>query len=699
MNKQSITFKADEQELIKTGGINSYASNIVAYIEATFELGENWTGYDSVRAVWSNDYLTDISTVLDPNGRCIVPTEVLTDTGNVTVNLVGSISVDDELTDRLTTYPCKALIVDEDAKVEGDETESITPSQFEQFIEIVHDEVEQVTGMTAEAETLPAGSDATASYSDGVLSFGIPQGIQGEQGEQGETGETGAPAGFGNVTASVDNTVGTPSVNVTASGPDTAKEFDFAFHNLKGEQGDTGETGATGNGIASTVLNPDYTLTIRFTDGTSYTTPSIRGAKGNTGNTGATGNGIQSTVLNADYTLTITFTDGTSYTTPSIRGEQGPAGPVSDVTVNGTSVVDQNGVAVTTMPELVKTVQGNPIVLDDAFGEVKNLTVELLPIQEGSGTPSPQNVRPITGHDSVTVLDTGKNLLNVDDISAIHSTASNIRNGVEYTMQGTYTIKANATGGSNDYLACRIKDAQGNYGTSNVVVNAGAIQTARTLTVGAGDTLILFDAQQNTLSASKAVFTNTKVQVELNSTATDFAEYHGQSKTVTLPHTVYGAGVGVTSGEGKEAWVHQTLNGTENWRTQGSGATFMPYLDMTPYGMKHPQTGLCDTYATVQSTNPDDGHGVRFGSAAYNVLYIVGSAVDEGITSTAEWKARLAQSPIEVCYELATPTDLSTTPTSLTLYNGDNVISSDGDMELSYVQDMAIVIKKLENLL
>lgn len=345
MNKQSITFKADEQKLIKTGGINSYASNIVAYIEATFELGENWTGYDSVRAVWSNDYLTDISTVLDPNGRCIVPTEVLTDTGNVTVNLVGSISVDDELTDRLTTYPCKALTVDEDAKVEGEETESITPSQFEQFVEIVHDEVEQVTGMTAEAETLPAGSDATASYSDGVLSLGIPKGDKGDQGEQGETGHTGEPAGFGNVTASVDNTVGTPSVHVTASGPDTAKEFDFEFHNLKGDKGDTGETGATGNGIASTVLNPDYTLTITFTDGASYTTPSIRGAKGDTGDTGATGNGIQSTVLNADYTLTITFTDGTSYTTPSIRGEQGPAGPVSDVQVNGTSVVDQNGIA------------------------------------------------------------------------------------------------------------------------------------------------------------------------------------------------------------------------------------------------------------------------------------------------------------------------------------------------------------------
>lgn len=78
-----------------------------------------------------------------------------------------------------------------------------------------------------------------------------------------------------------------------------------------------GEEGAPGVGVASTVLNADYTLTITLTDGTSYTTPSIRGA---------TGNGIASTVLNSDYTLTITFTDGTSYTTPSIRGAQGIPG-------------------------------------------------------------------------------------------------------------------------------------------------------------------------------------------------------------------------------------------------------------------------------------------------------------------------------------------------------------------------------------
>ena len=57
------------------------------------------------------------------------------------------------------------------------------------------------------------------------------------------------------------------------------------------------------------------------------------GQPGKDGSNGKDGNGIKSAVLNADYTLTLTFDDGSSYTTPSIRGETGatgatgPAGP------------------------------------------------------------------------------------------------------------------------------------------------------------------------------------------------------------------------------------------------------------------------------------------------------------------------------------------------------------------------------------
>lgn len=41
-----------------------------------------------------------------------------------------------------------------------------------------------------------------------------------------------------------------------------------------------GVIGEDGNGIASIVMNEDYTLTILMDDGTSYTTDSIRGEKG-----------------------------------------------------------------------------------------------------------------------------------------------------------------------------------------------------------------------------------------------------------------------------------------------------------------------------------------------------------------------------------------------------------------------------------
>ncbi len=57
--------------------------------------------------------------------------------------------------------------------------------------------------------------------------------------------QVGAAAGFGTPTATVDDNTGTPEVEVTASGPDTAKIFKFAFKNIKGSKGDPG-AGLTG---------------------------------------------------------------------------------------------------------------------------------------------------------------------------------------------------------------------------------------------------------------------------------------------------------------------------------------------------------------------------------------------------------------------------------------------------------------------
>lgn len=157
MNKSEITFSANEQSLIKTGGIDNYASNTVSYIEATFTLGENWTGFDSVRAVWES-YCAKVATVLDSNYKCIVPPEVLKVKSKVNVNLVGSIVEGNELTDRLTTYPILALTVDANARVEGDETGAVTPSQFEQFVAQVHEDAESIQDYTYDSEAWAKGT-------------------------------------------------------------------------------------------------------------------------------------------------------------------------------------------------------------------------------------------------------------------------------------------------------------------------------------------------------------------------------------------------------------------------------------------------------------------------------------------------------------------------------------------------------------
>lgn len=73
------------------------------------------------------------------------------------------------------------------------------------------------------------------------------------QGIQGDTGPQGAPgpaAGFGVVTATVDDTIGIPTVEVQTSGPNTAKELNFQFHGLKGAKGDKGDTGDKGDPFA-----------------------------------------------------------------------------------------------------------------------------------------------------------------------------------------------------------------------------------------------------------------------------------------------------------------------------------------------------------------------------------------------------------------------------------------------------------------
>ena len=156
MNSKTLTFSASEQDLQNSSEVLVVASDTVSYIEATFTLGTNWSGFDYTRAVWRNGKVT-VATTLDNNASCVVPAEVLVNEGKVTVNLVGSDFEDEELVDRLTTFPVVAIHVAQKVKIDGT-TVPITPSEVERIIAAVEDDAEaaEEAATSAEADALKA---------------------------------------------------------------------------------------------------------------------------------------------------------------------------------------------------------------------------------------------------------------------------------------------------------------------------------------------------------------------------------------------------------------------------------------------------------------------------------------------------------------------------------------------------------------
>ena len=86
------------------------------------------------------------------------------------------------------------------------------------------------------------------------------------------------------------------------------------------------------------------------------------------------------------------------------------------------------------------TAEAAIITTDDAAGglPLKKLTAQIEPTQSGTGDPSPDNVRPITGYTGVTVTRTGKNIVDVP---------TGTTNGITITKNddGTYTFTGTAT--------------------------------------------------------------------------------------------------------------------------------------------------------------------------------------------------------------------------------------------------------------
>ena len=517
-----------------------------------------------------------------------------------------------------------------------------------------------------------------------------PQGIQGQpgpQGPQGIPGETGAagpqgPAGpYFSPAMSKGGWLSWQN-NGGLSNPEPV--------NLMGPQGAPGQTGNPGPQGEPGPTGP----------------PGPQGEKGETGATGPQGpQGIQGPIGPQGE--------------QGPQGEPGPAGPqgppgqdgvhLNDNAVNATEAWSSKKIVDTLCPEF--SVSGNPVICHPVEDYPLSAVVTLEPKQAGTGDPSPENVRPISGYDGVTVNVRGKNLLSDENFQ------SSEKNGITFTKMGNGVVHIEGTAtttadsaivydvpqlppgtyyGIPSYLNVVVKKASTGSNTWYLALNGVRIEVGDVVqyyyfSLPAGTTVngsfYIF------LAPGESVFS-----------ASDFEPYQpGTTATLTLPETIYGGTVDAVTGVGRKEWGFVEFDGTERWilypNPNDTVKTFFRNIGVEPYS--NYENALCDRAKfLVEAWNSKEAWTIS-SSSATNSCYI--TAPTDIANNVEEWKSYLAAqaaagTPLQVAYKLATPEPFQATGNqSLPAVAGLNTVYTDGDsLSVSGRQDLLYTLQIMQ---
>ena len=222
--------------------------------------------------------------------------------------------------------------------------------------------------------------------------------------------------------------------------------------------------------------------------------------------------------------------------------------------------------------EYIRSISNTAIASFTGDGrDLVRLVVGIEPVQAGSGDPSPDNVRPISGWTQAKVTRTGKNLL---DPSARTNSSQNIRYYPYDNLllkAGTYTLSISSQ-------------------VSGLYVNSGA----STLFTKYNSTFLTFtlteDMPVNFNFYKMGIDTSLLCQLEVSSTASSYEPYQGQTYTIDLDGTRYGGTLDVTSGK---------LTVTDGYIASYDGETL-------------PSTWISDRDVYAAGTNPTNGAEVVY---------------------------------------------------------------------------------------
>lgn len=383
---------------------------------------------------------------------------------------------------------------------------------------------------------------------------------------------------------------------------------------------------------------------------------------------------------------------------------------------------------------------GNPVVCYPVAGYPLGVKAKWEPVQEGSGTPSPENIRPIKGRDSVTVERCGENVI---EFLSTEDSNSDIKIAVDaeknITLNGTISAKSNIIIGM-----CRLHWVAGKTYTMYVKKVGGSVS------LGSGDGITfaysLFatdyehyfrgDTTGTNIDAYIAsnvalvetelvfmlqcwrvgtVFNNFKFQIAVvpgTIAPTTYTPYNGQTNTLTLPETVYGGEVDAVKGEGPDTWKLVILNGTESWNSWGINAHNPAITGFYTYDINDYDAINAKVICSHLETPNQDVWGGRnagiglatVGSSRYFMFSMLTSSLPD-ISAGHEvdsLKAYLAAqndagTPVQIAYKLAEPVPFTATGgTALPALAGANTVLTDADT--ATVTGRADPIKRITDL-
>lgn len=334
-----------------------------------------------------------------------------------------------------------------------------------------------------------------------------------------------------------------------------------------------------------------------------------------------------------------------------------------------------------------ETASGDVVAFDDGADDipVKSLSVAIEPKQSGSGDPSPSNIRPISGWDAVNVYRTGVNVWDEEwEVGGIDgSTGMNLQSSDRIRSKNYISVNPGVT-----YYFGYFSSEEPNfyiceYDVTKTFIKRTSMPKNRGFAVGENCYFMRFFVY-----APATPITTYKNDISINypSIDHDYHAYDGHVYPISLTSagTVYGGTLDVTSGELTVDRAIWHITGSEAWNINADYTNRFGVNDNT----KVNSGVISDNISNYLQSTTWAVSSYTFGLRSNGTLFVMLDSSSEQMT-IAEFKAYLADHPLDICYKLATPTTYHLTPTEIATLLGNNTVWSDaGDIALTYRADL-----------